>query len=82
VFVVDESWLSTQSVRTPPRSVALPPTQGTGRSEREVIEAALTECRGRIGGSSGAAAKLRVPPSTLDHRIKVLKIDKSRFKFR
>jgi DNA-binding NtrC family response regulator len=46
-------------------------------------------CRGGLrrepgtgGRAVGAAAKLRVPPSTLEHKIKVLKIRKSRFKFR
>jgi DNA-binding NtrC family response regulator len=52
------------------------------RSEREIIEAALAESRGRVSGPSGAAARLGIPPSTLDHRIKALKIDKTRFKFR
>jgi len=44
-------------------------------------EAALAESRGRVAGPSGAAAKLGIPPSTLDSRIKALKIDKSKFKF-
>ena len=48
----------------------------------EPLEAALAECRGRVAGSSGAAAKLGVPPSTLDHRIKALGISKTQFKFR
>jgi DNA-binding NtrC family response regulator len=52
------------------------------RSEREIIEAALAETRGRVSGPSGAAAKLGIPPSTLDHRIKALKIHKRQFKFR
>ena len=82
VFAVDESWLPKQSVRTPPRVAALAPAQGAPRSERETIEAALAESRGRVGGSSGAAAKLGVPPSTLDHRIRALNIDKAQFKFR
>jgi PAS domain S-box-containing protein len=82
VFAVDESWLSKQSVRTPPRAAALAPVLGVARSERETIVAALAECRGRVGGSSGAAAKLGVPPSTLDHRIRALNIDKAQFKFR
>ena len=82
VFTVDESWLATRSVRPPPVVAALAPSQSDPRSERELIEAALAECRGRVGGSSGAAAKLRVPPSTLDHRIKALKINKAQFKFR
>jgi len=51
------------------------------RSERETIEAALAETRGRVSGPSGAAAKLRIPRSTLDDRIKALKINKEQFKF-
>src|SRR4051794_16027064 len=82
VFAVDESWLSTRSVRLPPRVDALPPPRRDPRGERETIEAALAECRGRVAGSSGAAAKLGIPPSTLDHRIKALNIQKTQFKFR
>jgi transcriptional regulator with GAF, ATPase, and Fis domain len=82
VFAVDESWLPTQSVRLRPPVAALTPAQGAPRSERETIEAVLAVCRGRVGGSSGAAAKLGVPPSTLDHRIKALNINKAQFKFR
>ena len=82
VFAVDESWLPTQSVRLRPPVAALTPTRGAPRSERDTIEAMLAECRGRVGGSSGAASKLGVPPSTLDHRIKALNINKAQFKFR
>ena len=82
VFAVDESWLSKRSVPLPPRGPALAPPRGDPRSDRETIEAALAECRGRVAGSSGAAAKLGVPPSTLDHRIKALNIHKAQFKFR
>jgi PAS domain S-box-containing protein len=82
VFAVDESWLPTQLVRPRPRVAALTPAQGAAHSERETIEAVLAECRGRVGGSSGAASKLGVPPSTLDHRIKALNINKVQFKFR
>jgi DNA-binding NtrC family response regulator len=52
------------------------------RSEREIIEAALAESRGRVSGPSGAAAKLRIPPSTLETRIKALKINKQQFQIR
>src|SRR4029077_17668562 len=52
------------------------------RGEREIIEAALAESRGRVSGPTGAAAKLGIPPSTLDHRIKALKIHKKQIKFR
>jgi transcriptional regulator with GAF, ATPase, and Fis domain len=82
VFAVDESWLSKQSVRSRPRVATPSRTSGAPRSERESIEAALAACRGRVAGSSGAAAKLRVPPSTLENRIKALNIDKALFKFR
>jgi DNA-binding NtrC family response regulator/signal transduction histidine kinase len=78
VFTVDESWLPTQAVRRDSRVAAS--TSGP-RTERETIETALAECRGRVAGPSGAAAKLRIPPSTLDHRIKALGIDKTQFKF-
>jgi DNA-binding NtrC family response regulator len=81
VFVVDELWLFKES----PRAAAGPlpaPVQGEPRSEREMIEAALAQSRGRVSGPSGAAAKLGVPPSTLDHRIKALKINKKQFRFR
>jgi transcriptional regulator with GAF, ATPase, and Fis domain len=81
VFAVDPAWLSTPSV--PPRQrVASPAPRGEVHSEREIIEAALGESRGRVAGPSGAAAKLGVPPSTLDHRIRALGISKTKFKFR
>jgi len=47
--------------------------------EKEMIEAALTECKGRVSGPVGAAARLGMPPSTLDSKIRALKIDKFRF---
>ncbi len=46
-----------------------------------MIEAALAESRGRVSGPSGAAAKLWIPPSTLESRMKALKICKKGFKF-
>jgi PAS domain S-box-containing protein len=81
VFSVDELWLSKRPPSQTPRvetSLALNVEQ---RTEREVIEAALAETRGRVSGPSGAAAKLRIPSSTLETRIKTLKIDKRQFKF-
>jgi transcriptional regulator with GAF, ATPase, and Fis domain len=51
------------------------------RSQLETIKAALAEARGRVSGPSGAAAKLRIPPSTLETRIKALNINKHQFKF-
>jgi transcriptional regulator with GAF, ATPase, and Fis domain len=84
VFSVDESWLSKRSCGAASRfqTPALLKAEIEPRSEREIIEAALAESRGRVSGSSGAAGRLGIPPSTLDHRIKALKIDKTKFKFR
>jgi PAS domain S-box-containing protein len=79
----DELWLSKEAAM-PASPVEAPPAvrgEVEPRSEREIIEAALAEARGRISGPSGAAARLGVPPSTLDYRIKTLRIDKRRFKF-
>jgi len=81
VFTVDELWLSTQSSQPTPPMTASAPFQGDPRGEREIIEAALAESRGRISGPSGAAARLNIPPSTLDYKIKMLKIRKAQFKF-
>src|SRR4029077_20933302 len=70
IFAVDPAWLSTQPVQLRPRVPAPARLLSETRGEREIIEAALAECRGRVAGSLGAAAKLGVPPSTLDHRIR------------
>jgi PAS domain S-box-containing protein len=81
VFSVDELWFSKS---TPPQANRAETPQALNvdpRSERKTIEAALAESRGRVSGASGAAAKLRIPPSTLETRIKVLNIDKRRFKY-
>jgi DNA-binding NtrC family response regulator len=81
VFSVDESWLSKESQQPGPRSDVSRPAEKESRGEREIIEAALAECRGRVAGPTGAAAKLRIPPSTLYSRIKALNVRKSDFKF-
>jgi PAS domain S-box-containing protein len=78
IFTVDESWLSRgfdQLDRGGPTLLRLPPSQ-----EKKAIEAALAEAHGRVSGPSGAAARLGVPPSTLDSKIKTLNINKHRFK--
>jgi len=84
VFSVDEAWLSKEAfpLATPIEASAHFKSEVEPRSEREIIEAALADARGRVSGPSGAAAKLGIPPSTLDHRIKALKINKQQFKYR
>jgi PAS domain S-box-containing protein len=82
VFSVDETWVSRES--SPPVSGVQSdgPFLGEPHSERKIIEAALTESRGRVSGPSGAAAKLKIPASTVEYKIKALKINKNQFKFR
>ncbi len=72
-FTVDESWLSTEG--RPSRALA----DDMVAQERQLIEEALAECKGRVSGPSGAAARLQMPASTLDSKIRALKIDKHRF---
>jgi formate hydrogenlyase transcriptional activator len=48
--------------------------------EKAMIETALADSSGRVSGSSGAAAKLGLPLSTLESKIQSLKIGKHRFK--
>jgi DNA-binding NtrC family response regulator len=81
VFSVDELWLSKETSRPAPQVKEAPALNGDQRSERQIIEAALAETRGRVSGPSGAAAKLGIPSSTLETRIKSLKINKQQFKF-
>jgi len=77
-FTVDESWLSPRvdAGNSVSQLLAKIPTA----DEKRAIETALAEAQGRISGPSGAAAKLGIPPSTLDSKIKSLKINKNHFK--
>jgi formate hydrogenlyase transcriptional activator len=78
-FSLDESWLSQQ----PPERNAesqLYFSEKVAAQKKEIIEAALRECQGRVFGPSGAAAKLGIARSTLESRIQSLKINKNRFR--
>jgi len=74
-FTVDESWLSTRPTIKGPR--AMP--SSLAAHEKALIEGALRASGGRVAGPSGAAAQLGIPRSTLESRIRVLKIKKGRF---
>jgi formate hydrogenlyase transcriptional activator len=77
-LTVDESWLSHGA-----RPATLPSpslNEEIVRRERQMIEAALAESGGRVSGPLGAAVKLGIPASTLDSKIRALKIDKHRFR--
>jgi PAS domain S-box-containing protein len=78
-FSVDESWLS----RRPPatgneRRVSLSRTLPS--QEKAIIEAVLDECGGKVYGPAGAASKLGIPRSTLESKIRSLRINKDQFK--
>ena len=73
-FSIDKSWVANE----PQPSSAAPADEKT--NERKRIEVALTQSNGKIAGASGAAAKLGMPPSTLESRIRSLKINKFQFK--
>jgi PAS domain S-box-containing protein len=75
-FAVDGSWFSPQPAHRD--SAVL--SERIAAQEKELIEAALAESKGRVSGPSGAAAKLGIPQSTLDFKIKSLKINKELFK--
>jgi formate hydrogenlyase transcriptional activator len=75
---VKKSWLSRGSFRTEPATQ--PPFRRSEGEDREIIGAALAETRGRVSGPSGAAAKLGIPPSTLESKIRSMNINKHSFK--
>ena len=75
-FTVDESWLSPKG----PRLTAAVGLSGSlATHEKIIVEDALRVSRGRVFGPRGAAARLGIPRSTLESKIRALKIDKRRF---
>ena len=77
-FSVDEHWLLRESRQAQPAGQPLSDT--LVMQTKEMIEAALAESGGRVSGRLGAAAKLGIPASTLESKIKSLKINKHLFK--
>jgi len=77
-FTVDESWLSRAPGQT--GAASRPLLKIPTFEEKRVIEAALAEAHGQVSGPTGAAARLGIPASTLDSKIKTLKIDKHRYR--
>src|ERR1700726_93466 len=72
-FFVDESWLRRESAESGKSREKRSPLADR---EVEMIEAVLAECQGRIAGPSGAAAKLGIPRSTLESKIRRFGINK------
>src|ERR1700686_2820434 len=75
-FWIDEAWFSSQAA--PRLQSSAPLTQNLQSYEKELIEAALAESNGKVAGPNGAAAKLGIPRSTLDLKIKQLNIKKKK----
>ena len=74
---MDETWLErSRGEPTRPRRLGRP---NLGE-EKELIETALVAANGRVAGPDGAAARLGIPRSTLESKIRSLRIDKHRFK--
>jgi formate hydrogenlyase transcriptional activator len=77
-FIVDESWVSAK----PAIEGALALFGVLAAQEKAIIEDALRASGGRVFGSSGAAARLGIPRSTLESKIRTLKINKNPFRAR
>jgi DNA-binding NtrC family response regulator len=78
-FSVDKTWLVQQPLATEPK-IPLDLSEKLAAQEKEMIEAALQESGGRVFGPSGAATKLGIARSTLESKIRSLKISKNSFK--
>ena len=76
-FWIEQAWLA--SIQPPRPELAGPLPDTLQNLERKMIETALAESKGKVAGPEGAAAKLGIPRSTLDTKIKQLGINKHRF---
>jgi formate hydrogenlyase transcriptional activator len=74
---IEKAWLASPEPARQEWQSPLPDT--LQNQERDIIETALAECKGKVAGPEGAAAKLGIPRSTLDSKIKQLNIKKHKF---
>jgi formate hydrogenlyase transcriptional activator len=77
-FYVDETWLTHVTPKL--AATAAPLVVDLVEHEREILEAALRESEGVVGGPTGAAVKLGIPRQTLESKIRKLGINRHRFK--
>ena len=80
IFSIDENWLPKSPPLTPESKQQVELPRRLLVQEKDMIEAALKDTRGRVSGPTGAAAKLGIPRSTLESKIRSFKINKNRFK--
>jgi formate hydrogenlyase transcriptional activator len=77
-FLVDEAWFTRAVPRSSIESVSMVANL-VGR-EKEMIEKALLDSKGVIGGPRGAASTLGIPRQTLESKIKKLGINRHRYR--
>jgi formate hydrogenlyase transcriptional activator len=77
-FFVDETWLTHVTPKL--AATTAPLVADLVEREREILEAALQESQGVVGGPTGAAVKLGIPRQTLESKIRKLGINRYRFK--
>jgi transcriptional regulator with GAF, ATPase, and Fis domain len=77
-FSVDATWFKQDNRQPSGQTVAL--ATAVEERARGAIETALADAHGQVGGPKGAAAKLSIPRQTLESKIKLLEINKFRFK--
>src|ERR1700740_2703365 len=77
-FFVDETWLTHVTPKL--AATTAPLVADLVEREREILEAALRESEGVVGGPTGAAVKLGIPRQTLESKIRKLGINRHRFK--
>jgi PAS domain S-box-containing protein len=75
---INDRWLA--SLPTQPQGSSRSLANKTNAEQRAIVETALREAAGKVSGPSGAAAKLGIPASTLESKIRVMRINKHRFK--
>ena len=80
IFSIDENWLPQPSPLAPESKHQAELPQRLLLQEKNLIEAALRDTDGRVSGPTGAATKLGIPRSTLESKIRSLKINKNRFR--
>jgi formate hydrogenlyase transcriptional activator len=77
-FFVDETWLTHVTPKL--AATTAPLVADLVEHEKEILEAALRQSEGVVGGPTGAAVKLGIPRQTLESKIRKLGINRHRFK--
>ena len=71
---------SNKNIETDKTEEIIKPLSKLDNDKQLLIEKALARCKGKVFGPDGAAALLKIPPTTLSSKIKRLGIDRNKFK--